>query len=376
MSKFDTFKAITGCEFKEVLTKKEKVLKILNSESFKKTLKKCSPLFKLIFLKGFGLDREFLNNPLLNELLSADEEDVDSLIERALEASASEDNGEVEGEPENDTQELEESGVDDSDSDLGEEQSITDATEDIMVMNDLEDAQTLDCVLEDFDGQNIVFSNETINFFVSSQVNALWQSVYNKTNNFSIEDFKIENFNDSIFDQTQKVFLEEYSLVNKVKTSSDYKHKYQPSDMQRLTSVRLMRDGYLGNWSGTGAGKTLSALVFSGVINAEITFIVALNSTINGWVSEIKEAYPYTSNVIVSNLNEEIKTQKGKKNFIILNYEKFQQQEKSVEFVNGIVKNIKVDFFVLDEVHSIKQEVCWINIPILFNNISQLVVFR
>ena len=93
MSKFDTFKAITGCEFKVAFTKKDKLLKMLNSDSFKKTIISCSPLFKLIFLKGFGLDKEFLNNPLLSELLSAtDEEEIETLIENSINSVENDDN--------------------------------------------------------------------------------------------------------------------------------------------------------------------------------------------------------------------------------------------------------------------------------------------
>ena len=76
--------------------------------------------------------------------------------------------------------------------------------------------------------------------------------------------------------------------------------------MQKLVASRLNKEKKIGNWSGTGAGKTLGAVLASRTINANLTVIVALNNTIldpeTGWQAEITNSFPL-SNVIVKKKN-------------------------------------------------------------------------
>jgi hypothetical protein len=66
--------------------------------------------------------------------------------------------------------------------------------------------------------------------------------------------------------------------------------------MQRLTAYRILTERRIGNWSGVGAGKTISAIFASRVINAKFTIIIAFNSTIEGWATAI--AFPSNQTVI------------------------------------------------------------------------------
>ena len=65
-----------------------------------------------------------------------------------------------------------------------------------------------------------------------------------------------------------------------------------PNLMQRLTAYRVLTERRLGNWSGVGAGKTLSAILASRVIDARLTVVVAFNSTVEPWAKRIKETFP------------------------------------------------------------------------------------
>lgn len=51
--------------------------------------------------------------------------------------------------------------------------------------------------------------------------------------------------------------------------------------MQRLAAVQVRDKKRVGNWSGTGAGKTLSAVLASRVINAHLTVFCCPNSVVD-----------------------------------------------------------------------------------------------
>ncbi len=67
--------------------------------------------------------------------------------------------------------------------------------------------------------------------------------------------------------------------------------------MQRLIALRVRDYQKVGNWSGTGAGKTLSAVLASRVIRAGMTIVCCPNSVVGGvnekgWKSEIEKIFP------------------------------------------------------------------------------------
>ncbi len=62
--------------------------------------------------------------------------------------------------------------------------------------------------------------------------------------------------------------------------------------MQRLAAVQVRDKKRVGNWSGTGAGKTLSAVLASRVINAHLTVICCPNSVVEGWEKAILDIFP------------------------------------------------------------------------------------
>ena len=127
--------------------------------------------------------------------------------------------------------------------------------------------------------------------------------------------------------------------------------------MQKLVAYRLLTEHRLGNWSGTGAGKTLGAILGSRVVDAKLTIIIGLNNTIldekSGWASEIKNAFP-NSNVLIKE-KRNIVFSTTQPNYLLLNYETFQQAD-SKAVVDEILDKHQIDLIVLDEVHSAKSK--------------------
>ena len=62
--------------------------------------------------------------------------------------------------------------------------------------------------------------------------------------------------------------------------------------MQLYVAYKVKANAYFGNFSGTGAGKTLSAILASRVIDSKMTLIVCPNDVVSQWAKGIVEAFP------------------------------------------------------------------------------------
>jgi hypothetical protein len=92
-------------------------------------------------------------------------------------------------------------------------------------------------------------------------------------------------------------FLDEYHQAKNLPIPTGYNFRIngkltEPNLMQRLAAVQVRDKKRVGNWSGTGAGKTLSAVLASRVINAHLTVICCPNSVVDGWEKAILDIFP------------------------------------------------------------------------------------
>jgi superfamily II DNA or RNA helicase len=108
---------------------------------------------------------------------------------------------------------------------------------------------------------------------------------------------------------------------------------------------------YFGNFSGTGAGKTLSAILASRLIDSKVTVIVCPNDVVEQWKRNILDTFP-TSKVTTGKDAFDIQYSKKEYQYAVLNYDKFSQEE-SPNFILKLSKE-KIDFVILDEIHFTK----------------------
>lgn len=208
---------------------------------------------------------------------------------------------------------------------------------------------------------NKVFSSadeEAIDFFITSGCAKIWKHIfineegaYNQAKTFRGGEYP---------ERVKKLFFEEYEGAKNLKIPNGYSFKMEgkpvePNLMQRLAAYRVKKYKRQGNWSGTGAGKTLSAILASRLINAKLTVICCPNSVVEGWGNNISATYP-NSVVHGKTLNPTIDQSDGKNHYLILNYEAFQQ-ENSEALVKRLTENYRIDFIVIDEIHFSKQRV-------------------
>ena len=221
--------------------------------------------------------------------------------------------------------------------------------------------------LKFFDNKMVVASldDENFDFLLKNQLKKLWNQFLNKK--ISLNDLKKEDGGEK-FQLIKKWFLDEYNEVIKISPPKDYIFEYPPLLMQKLVTYRLLKEKRYGNWSGTGAGKTLSAILAGRYIGLRNTVIVCNNSTVSGWIKSI-HSYFKDSNVFSKNVFDEkevernkynrihkynIKLPKDQYNYLILNYETFQLGDGDY-IVSELLKNNTVDYIVLDEVQNVKQ---------------------
>ena len=127
-----------------------------------------------------------------------------------------------------------------------------------------------------------------------------------------------------------------------------------PNLMQRRVAVSVRNERRFGNWSGMGAGKTLSAIVATRVVGASLTLICCPNAVVENWKQEILQAFP-ASSIAMKTWHPEWDDPHGKTpRYLVLNYEQFQQPTSEQELVGFLEKNV-IDFVVVDEIHYAKQ---------------------
>lgn len=188
---------------------------------------------------------------------------------------------------------------------------------------------------------------------IQIKIKKLWNEILNNDGEIDLILNELHNCNGGkYFNVIKTMFFDEYNNVIKYKTDSDYRLTYQPNLMQKLIVYRLLKNKSYGNWSGTGAGKTLSYIIASHEIDARLTIVVATNSTIKQTKNSILNVYPNSK--IFTEYEMGYVYDRNHHNYLILNYEKFQQ-EYSEEMCQSLSNNNLIDFIVIDEVHNIKQ---------------------
>ena len=222
-------------------------------------------------------------------------------------------------------------------------------------LKSLEHFLTVDRVVE----ARITDDPEVIEAMIDGRVNAFWQLAMDGDEESVVaEASKMEG--GIYFNEIRSRFLEEYEQVRQIALPPGYAFAnpsgttLQPNLMQRLTAHRLQTRMRLGNWSGVGAGKTKAAILSAGILNSELTVILVANATIDEWELQIKQVFSEDRIAVQSKEPRDFHVEAGKLNFLLLNYELFQQSW-SEEVFGQFVNHHKIGFIVLDEVQFAKQ---------------------
>lgn len=196
-----------------------------------------------------------------------------------------------------------------------------------------------------------------IEFIINKRIGELWNHLLNtddSTRHAEIDTlYKSIDKEDTIAGKFKYLFLEQYEGAISLKTPEGYQFNkgngiIEPSLMQKLIVYMQLTKQRFANWSKTGAGKTLGAILASRTINANLTVIIALNNTLTGWQDEIHNAFPISNTIV----KDEI-ILSNNPNYLLLNYETFQQPD-AISKLNHLLEH-NIDMIIIDEVHCAKK---------------------
>ncbi len=199
---------------------------------------------------------------------------------------------------------------------------------------------------------------ERIEFLKAKASSKLWDSCFldEKSLIRNLESSKLGL--DTYSEEVRKKFLEEYNGAKNLRIPSSYKFRdlkgreRQPKLMQKLVSYRLLTDKRVLNLSGTGTGKTLSAILASQICESKRIFISCPNGVIDSWIRTFKSAYPEAV-LHIKPENWNINIIQNAVNVVIVNHERFQ--DRFSDNLLHFSTKFSADMIVIDEIHQSKK---------------------
>jgi N12 class adenine-specific DNA methylase len=200
--------------------------------------------------------------------------------------------------------------------------------------------------------ESINVDEEAMQFYIDYSIDELWKSAFSNKKN-AIMTVKREGKNGNKYhDIVVESFLSDYEGTQNIEIPHGYAFPKSPTLMQRYVAYKVKNRPYFGNFSGTGAGKTLSAVLASRVTNSKMTLVVCPNDVVDQWKKSIIEIFP-DSKVTTGKEVFYQKYDENKHQYLVLNYDKFSQED-SPNLILKLAKE-RVDFVVLDEIHFVKK---------------------
>lgn len=196
---------------------------------------------------------------------------------------------------------------------------------------------------------------ESIQFLIAKAADKLWRRCF-ADEKAAIEEAKSfvgGDYATSVRDR----FLQDYKYSKELPLPPGYSFRddkgipREPKLMQKMIAYRLQQEGRVLNLSGTGTGKTLSGVLASRTIGAQLTVIACPNATVEGWKRAILSTFP--DSVVVTKDWSPSWDEVDAPKYLIINHEMFQNRNTAV--IKQFIKKNTIDFMIIDELHQVKQ---------------------
>lgn len=201
--------------------------------------------------------------------------------------------------------------------------------------------------------------NETVRFLQESAKAKLWRHAYENAEEAreQAEAHEADTYSRIVVQD----FLGELTAAENFKLPKGYRFQpegfdapVRPNLMQRHVALSVCRRRRFGNWSGMGAGKTLSAILATRTAGAKMSVVVCPNAVVDNWCTEIDGAFAGCQ--IQSKTWTPKWVDDGRPRYLVMNHEQFQQGNSEVRLLDFMAMvSPKVDFIVIDEIHQTKQ---------------------
>jgi hypothetical protein len=140
--------------------------------------------------------------------------------------------------------------------------------------------------------ESVNADEEAMQFYIDYSIDELWKSAF-RDEEKTVLDVKNEGKNGNKYHNTVvETFLADYEGTQNIHIPKGYTFPYNPTLMQLYVAYKVKTNQYFGNFSGTGAGKTLSAVLASRIIDSKMTLIVCPNDVVGQWEKSILEIFP------------------------------------------------------------------------------------
>jgi superfamily II DNA or RNA helicase len=198
---------------------------------------------------------------------------------------------------------------------------------------------------------------EAVEFLIAKAADKLWKRCFYDE---VAAVYEAKNHKGNIYSESARdSFIEEYTRCTQLPIPEGYSfrdHAGQPRPpklMQRLIAYRVLTKGRVLNISGTGTGKTLSAILSSRVIGARLTVITCPNATVDAWRNNILNAFP-NSEVVTKPVNwNPVWRTNDLPRYVVVNHEMLQNRYEAD--IKRFIKRNAYDLVVIDELHQVKQ---------------------
>lgn len=205
--------------------------------------------------------------------------------------------------------------------------------------------------------------SEAAKYLIASSVEQLWKAAYLNPDASDREtrDSRKNHFEE----QVRSVFRAEFDTARAFTPPQGWSFEplgpgsgiHKPLLMQAHVATQLADRRRIGNWSGTGAGKTVSAILGARLIGAGfgdgVVLVVCPNNTLDGWKSSILNCYP-DSRISTGGLNPVWKPGAGPR-WMVVNFDSLSQPD-SAALVEGLLDrdDVQLDLVAIDEIHLAK----------------------
>lgn len=198
---------------------------------------------------------------------------------------------------------------------------------------------------------------EAVEFLIAKATDKLWKKCFHDEESTVL---KAKEHQGNLYSESARdAFIEEYSRCQQLPIPEGYSFsdpaglECQPKLMQRLIAYRVLQRDRVLNLSGTGTGKTLSAILASRVIRAKLTIITCPNAIVDTWRNNILNAFPQ-SEVLTKPANWAVDWEtRNIPRYLVINHEMLQNRNEAA--IKQFIRNNPYDLVVIDELQQVKQ---------------------
>ena len=201
--------------------------------------------------------------------------------------------------------------------------------------------------------ESISVDEEAIQFYVAYSINQLWKNAFLDEEGTIKQVQTLEKKDNKYRNLVIKTFLEDFNNSKNLKIPENYifsddQKLIEPFLMQKYVAYKINQLSHFGNFSGTGAGKTLSAILASRIMDSKVTLIICPNDVVSHWDKNANQIFS-DSHVTTHRDVFSAKRDESRHQYWVLNYDKLNQ-DSSRDGIDILGKQ-KIDFIVLDEIH-------------------------